>query len=163
MADNSRTVKRAVIQTLAQTPLMQIATSVGNRPRVANVWFSYDDKLNLYFISRKDRLHSRELRGQPKVAGAIVNSKFARPGRRVRGVTFQGRAREVPREKITEAYAFYRRRYPIISGSVTLAELRTGSTGMKIYKVTPAAYMLFDEVNFPEHPSKHWSLKMRSR
>jgi uncharacterized protein YhbP (UPF0306 family) len=52
---------------------MSLATStLDGRPWVCEVHFSYDDDLNLYWLSKSSRRHSLEIEANPNVAGNIV-------------------------------------------------------------------------------------------
>jgi len=75
--------------------LMQVITCQNNQPWVANVWYSFDENLNFYFISRNSRRHSQELRKQSKVAGNIALPPFEGLGQKARAVAFEGIAEEV--------------------------------------------------------------------
>ena len=45
---------------LQQVKVMQLATSHNSQPWAVNVHFAFNDKLNLYWMSTKERRHSRE-------------------------------------------------------------------------------------------------------
>lgn len=139
-----------VLQILKKAKLMQLATSVKNQPRVSNVWFGFDKRLNLYFMSGKDILHSKELKKNPKVAGSVAVQKFAVPGKAVMGITFQGKCREIPKSQAREAYRFYLRSPG--KTMIPLKEILSGKSRRRLYKVVPEVYMLFDEIDFPEQP-----------
>ena len=65
-------LERIVREYVDKSLHMSLATCVNNHPWVSEVHFVYDDKLNLYFRSRQDRRHSREIAANPHVAGNIV-------------------------------------------------------------------------------------------
>lgn len=131
---------------------MQLATSNKNQPWVCTVWFAHDKELNLYFISKRARRHSTEITDNPKVAGAIVNIKLEGLGQKVRGVTFQGTAKEVTGLEIVKAYRIYGRKWKNTLKLYDLKELVKRISKSSIYKITPSLFVLFDEVNFPGQP-----------
>ncbi|MDE1868813.1 MAG: pyridoxamine 5'-phosphate oxidase family protein [Candidatus Micrarchaeota archaeon] len=154
--NKSDKARELILEYLDSAKLMQICTSADNRPWVANVWFGHDNDLNLYFISRNDRRHSIEIKKNPNVAGSIVKPPFEGLGQRVRGITFEGTAEEVPNNKLGEAYIWYKNRYPQVEKQATLGDILGNFTMARIYKVRPSLYVLFDEVNFPEEPRQEF-------
>ena len=142
---------------LKQAKLMQVATSKGNQPWACTVYFSFDDELNLYWISTPDRRHSEEIRNNEKVAGTIVLPHT--PGDKVRGVQFQGVAEELnDKDEAKEAMKNYAERYSMNNERVNeILENRDGD-GHLPYKISPTLYVLFDELNFPEDPRHEYKL-----
>jgi uncharacterized protein YhbP (UPF0306 family) len=154
----SETVEKLIREFLSTAKLMQVATCVDNQPWVAHVWFSHDDKLNLYFISRNDRRHSQEIRKQPKVAGGIVNPPFEGLGQKVRGLSFQGNAYETEGSSLEEAYEHYRKRWSNVVEHAKLKDMIDGSIKVRVYKIVPTLYVLFDEIDFPSQPRQEFIL-----
>jgi uncharacterized protein YhbP (UPF0306 family) len=150
MEQELRIVEKRVLELLKAGKVMQIATSVNGAPHIFNVWFGYDSMLNLYFISRKDLPHSREIRKNPKVAGSIINPRYSVPGKPVLGMTFKGRAKELDSDESKEAYELYRKRY--FKSRLSLDTFLKKTSMRKMYRITPKEYMLFDEIDFPEQP-----------
>ncbi len=155
-------VEKLIREFLQVSKLMQVATCIDNQSWLAHVWFSYDEDLNLYFISRNDRRHSREIRSQPKVAGGIVNPPFEGLGQKVRGLTFQGVAEEVQSSSIREAYGHYQKRWIKVVEHVRLEDIINGVTKVRVYKITPTLYVLFDETNFPKQPRQEFQVNPKS-
>ena len=156
--DNKK-VEKAIIEVLRRAGHMQIATSSGKVPRSTTVWFSYDSDLNLYFMSRNDRRHSMDIYRNTLVAGSIVDPKYMKPGNAVRGITFQGVAKEAKGKDLEKAYIQYSKRFPIISDRIGLVEMSKGKTALRLFKVVPRCYALFDEVDFVEQPLKELRLR----
>lgn len=159
MNARDKKVQRIIFGIIRDATLMQVATVNRGKPMVVNVWFSFDEKMDLYFISRYNRIHSRDIADDPNVAGSIVSAKGAVPGRAVMGVTFQGRAREVPKAELRKSYAYYQKRYPVISENHRVEEMMDRTTAMRVYRIVPTKFILFDEVNFAEQPRQE--LRMR--
>ncbi len=146
-------IKKLIKDILQHTGVMQVATLSEGRPRVATVWFSYDANLNLYFMSRGDREHSRDIGKDKRIAGSIVDPRHAKPGNAVRGLSFQGVAIEAKGAELDKAYDQYCKRFPIISERVSLPDMRSGKAILRMYKISPENFVLFDEVDFVEQPS----------
>jgi len=66
--------KRELIDYLQDHRLMQIATVKGEKPWICNVFYTVDNKLNLFFISKPTRRHCLEISKNKNVACAITDS-----------------------------------------------------------------------------------------
>lgn len=65
-------VEKIVREYIDKSWHMSLATVNGGRPWVCEVHFGYDDKLNLYFVSKRATRHCQEIATNPHVAGNIV-------------------------------------------------------------------------------------------
>ena len=129
--------------------LMQVATVHENKPWVCSVYFAYDEQLSLYWISSVDRRHSRELSENPFVSGAIVLPHT--PGDDVQGIQFEGTAKRInDSSEATIGMKYYATRFSMPDERVHT--VLNGSDGHVCYRITPATYVLFDEVHFPDNP-----------
>ncbi len=143
---------RALIeQYLREAKLMSIATASGNRPWVASVWYVHDKDWNLYFISKKSRRHSLELKKNSCVAGTITKLFVIGSGEKVRGLQFEGTARECNWKELKTANDLYLRKYRKAE-HIPLSMLRLAKFVAAYYIVKPKSIVLFDEVNFPKDP-----------
>ena len=159
MEKDTELVRKLVKGILQRTGVMQVATRAGRSPRVATVWFSYDGDMNLYFMSRKDREHSKDIARNKEIAGSIVDPGHAKPGNAVRGLSFQGTAREVKGRELKTAYELYRMRYQTISDRVSFRDITEGSTPFRLFKIIPRGYTIFDEVDFEEQPRRELRIR----
>lgn len=148
---------RLLKEYLNEAKLMQVATSNGNKPWVASVWYVHDNNLNLYWISRKARRHSIELGKNPNVAGAIVKPHTIGSGQKVRGVQFEGTARPCNAVELIKAYKLYTGKYRRAE-KIPAKELLSKAVKYTYYKITPKSFVLFDEVNFPKDPRQEIKL-----
>jgi uncharacterized protein YhbP (UPF0306 family) len=133
--------------------MMQLATSVDGQPWVCSVWFAADDNFNIYWFSSTTRRHSSELKKNPKVAAAIVLPQT--PKDMPRGLQLEGTAEELSTaEDIAKARSVYEGR---IFDVETINNLMAHpEKPHKFYKITPALFVLFDAVNFPDESRKEW-------
>ena len=157
----SSDVRTLVAAYLTDGKLMQFATAVDNQPWVAHLWYAMDEGLRLYFISRNDRRHCRELRAQNRVAGAIVAIELAGLGQKVRGLAFQGTADELSDGALEEGYSHYARRWPLVTQQVSLDDMQRGVSPVRVYRFDPTLYVLFDELNFPTQPRQELPIQSR--
>ena len=65
--------KQHVLDFLKTNKLMQVAT-MGDFPWIATVYYSFDNELNLYFLSSDKTLHVKQIKKNPKVSVAITDS-----------------------------------------------------------------------------------------
>lgn len=122
-------------------------------PYVNNLWFaSAFDPDRLYFISRPTRLHCANIRARAQVAGAVLAIELRDPGQAVRGVTFTGRAVELPATGIDEKIAVYASRWPSTANAIDPVRLATGQAHHRLYEITVTHWILYDEENFRADP-----------
>lgn len=151
-------IRKLVIDYLNEAELMQIATVRDNKPWVATVWFAYDKNMNFYFISRKTRRHSLELKDNPSVAGAIVKPHRTL-GVKTRGIQFEGEASEVSLLELPNAFNLFVNRYPETKKFMkSVRDIVKNITDHHIYKIIPSMIVLFDEVNFPDNSRQELKL-----
>jgi len=132
---------------------MHLATSDGDQPWLAHVWYASNSVLELFFLSNRGRRHSGELERNARVAGGMVAlPELVGLGQTVRGVTFAGVAGELDDEELVEGYHVYADRWPQVETLVPLSDMRTGVSPMRIYRVVVQEYVLFDELRFPGSP-----------
>ncbi|SRR6266487_308063 len=133
--------------------LMQVASvSDTGDPAVCHVWYHALFRPDrLYFISRRDRDHSRNIRNDKRVAGGIVAIPLTGLGQTVRGVTFKGHARELGPEARTELESFLER-WPHARDIITSERVARRDTHSRLYEIRVAQWVLFDEEAYPESP-----------
>ena len=154
MADRNKLLKGY----LKEAKLMQVATVSNGKPWVCSVWYAHDGDLNLYFISRKSRRHSIEIKKNPNIAGAIVKPHTIGSGQKVCGLQFEGTARACNWNELKTARELYLKKYSK-ANVPPLPALRLASVIATFYKIKPRSFVLFDEINFPNDPRQEIKLK----
>lgn len=153
--------ERALLEAyIEKAKLMQLSTvNRDGTPSMCQVWYSCQfDPDALFFISRKDRMHSANIRERPNVAGAVVDIPLTGLGQVVRGVTFRGVASELGPDCASQLHNFTSR-WPQASEIVTVAKLAAGDTLTRLYSVKITQWILFDERHYPESPRRIVSAK----
>lgn len=150
-------IKKLIIDYLKEAKLMQVATAKNNKPWIATVWYVHDDDLNLYFISRKTRRHSLELKENSHVAGAIVKPHTIGSGEKVRGLQFEGIGEECSHDVLGKARDLYLAKYPTAE-QIPLEQLQDPTFIAAFYVIRPTTFVLFDEVSFPDNPRQELTL-----
>lgn len=149
-------LKKLIVDYLNSARLMQIATSRNDQPWVCSVYFAFDKQLRLYWLSKSDRRHSVEIQLNQKIAGSIVLPHA--PGDKVRGIQFQGIAKELTgKSAISAGMNVYAKRFGMKEERI--AAIISGTDGHACYQMIPSLYVLFDEVNFPEQPRQELAIK----
>lgn len=154
-------LRKLIEDYLKEAKLMTLATCDKDKPWAATVWFIFDDKLNLYFISQKQRRHSLELKRNPKIAGTIVfpHEIF---GVKVRGIQFEGEAYEASALELPNAYTLFAKRFPKVKENIkSVMDIIKNITRVRFYKIVPSRIVLYDEVNFPDNPRQELLLRNR--
>ncbi len=151
-------VKERILDYLKEAKLMSLATSKNNKPWSCNAWFVVDDKWNIYFISRKGRRHSIELKENPHVAGTIVKPHVKGSGEKVQGVQFEGTCAECPKDVILKIYNLYKQKFPLAE-NIPENILLDPEAIFTYYQIKPSSIVLFDEINFPNEPRQELILK----
>ena len=147
--------ERALLEQYVQAgKLMQLASlSSDGSPVICNVWYDAHFAPDvLRFISRYDRQHSQNVRIDGRVAGGIIAIPLEELGQTARGVTFTGSARELPASGIDGEITAFVARWPRAEASLNPGKLSSGEIVTRLYEVTIAEWVLFDEENFPEQP-----------
>jgi uncharacterized protein YhbP (UPF0306 family) len=142
-------IERIIRDYIPQIIHMSLATVKDNKPWVCEVHFSYDDDLNLYFISSAKTRHAQEIMQNPRVAGNIVTQHHK--DQKVRCVEFEGTAEALEsKEAEATAYKAYVNRYGTSEG--LLNEIRKdGDT--KFFRIKVSDFFLFD--SYGDERGKH--------
>ena len=147
--NNAMGPKDVIKSYLEQQHMMQLATVSNGQPWCCTVYFVTDDNYNLYWASVPSRRHSQEINSHSQVAVAIP-VKFVK-GQPVAGLQIEGKAVELsPSSDIRDAAERYATKFN--RDTDWIEDIVAGKTEHRLYKLTPASYVLFDESNFRENP-----------
>lgn len=137
---------------LKEGRILQIATSAGDQPWCCTVYYASDEDLNLYWISKSDTRHSKEIQQNSKVAGAIP---IKYDNLIVIGVQFEGRAVMIEDPQvIKDKVKLYADKFS--RGEDWYQDFLKGSNVHKLYKIEPKSFVVFDRVNFPDNDRQEW-------
>ena len=140
---------------LAKTRMLQIATCVDDQPWNCTVYFAYDNKLNLYWISKPNTRHSQEIMKNPKVAGVIVYDQQP-PQKSVKGLSFEGTAELLSGEEEVIASGLYIQQ--LYREKTLLADIRSGKNPHKFYRIKPSKFVLLNSENAPNTIRQEYSM-----
>jgi uncharacterized protein YhbP (UPF0306 family) len=137
---STESVEAAIREYLPKVVHLSLATCRNDKPWVCELHYSYDDNLNLYFLSKESRRHSEELAKNHDVAGNIVMQFRADDD--VRGVYFEGTAQELTAvDENHLAFLTYSKRFDTDAG---ILEEAKAEDGHKFYKIAVEKFYLFD-------------------
>jgi len=138
---------------LSTQSLMSLATS-GKTPWIANVYYVADDKLNLYFISPPDALHSQHIAQNPRVACAVADSHQSPQVKKI-GLQLWGTASEVKSlAKIKWMLAMYNKLYPSTTSKFNFKNFETRVMTSRVYRITPKRIKFFNQALYPKTAEK---------
>ncbi len=124
-------------QIIADHIYMTIATASKNgQPWISPVFFAYDDKYNLYWVSYKNARHSSLIKDNPQVSIVIFNSQA--PEGEGDGVYFEAEVEEITENKeIQFAMNVLGKRVTKEEFRVKKVEEVTEEGAWRIYKAKP--------------------------
>jgi uncharacterized protein YhbP (UPF0306 family) len=141
-------VKELIQNYLGTTRMLQIATCVNSQPWVCTVYYAFDEKMNIYWISTLDTRHSKEIGINPKVACSITFSQEPYPTDGVRGLQFEGEAKLLSGDEEIKASILYIEQ--LNREKSLLEDIRSGKNPHKFYSIRPIKFVLFDSVTYPD-------------
>ena len=132
---------------------MILSTASGDQPWASTLYYASDEHFNIYWLSKLDTRHSRELAASPKAAGAIpldADPSTPNAGLQLQGIAgYVGDPAEI--ETATRAYAKkFGNSEQFVQGVIS------GKDEHKIYKLQPTAVVLLDEKTYPSSPRQEW-------
>lgn len=144
----------------SRTQYMTLATQGASGPWATPLYFSWDDKFNLYFISKLDTQHAQNLTTNPATACSIFPTDQNTLGR-ILGVSATGIAHHITdpgdRKKADDFY--FDRLHPNDPIAREVNGYRT-NPDWHMFKVTLSGLWYFDTDHFGEHrmavPENEW-------
>lgn len=106
-------VKQRVLAYLKDHNTMTLATSLGDRPWAAALFYA-SDGLNLYFLSDPETLHVHNMAANPKVA-VTINEDY-HDWKKIKGIQLEGEGKLIIDEgELAKAVAVYVDKYPFVA------------------------------------------------
>jgi uncharacterized protein YhbP (UPF0306 family) len=149
-------VEEIVRQYLPEVNIMQLATSVNDRPWLCAVHYYTDEQLNFYWISTVDRRHSREIKQNPSVTAYVLVHENTPDENYVIGISVSGTAELIGDNINKEFVEEYRAK--LKKDPNALRSMMGGENPLKFYRLKPNKIVLFDNKNFPNNPRQEWNL-----
>jgi len=143
-------IEKIVREYLPQIIHMSLGTSKDNKPWVCEVHFVYDEKLNLYFCSKVDTRHCKEIEANPNVAGDIVRQHDLTES--PHGIYFEGTAEIIksPSDEDISRYSDQLKR-----DAEELKVMLNEDGGRKMYKITVSNWYAFGKFGTDTNKKYH--------
>lgn len=139
--------KNDVLDFLTTKKLMVLAT-YGDHPWIANVFYSFDKDLNIYFISTPTTIHGRQMEKNKKVAAAIVDTD-QKPSDLKKGLQIYGYVEKVSGiNKVRYALRLWKDFLNVQRPDISFENMKKGLYKGKMYKLIPKKIKLFDQEKF---------------
>ncbi len=140
--------KSLIKEFLGQHQLMTLATSGHDHPWIAVVYYTFDQDLNLYFLSSPETLHCRHLVHNKQVAISISDSR-QKVSDKKKGLQIYGLADQVSRaDKIKHVLKMWKRAIGVKDPQLSYENMMGKVIKSKIYKVTPKKIKFFNQELF---------------
>lgn len=147
MNKNLVLTKKDVIDFLGLHKLMTVAT-YGNHPWIASVFYSFDNDLNLYFLSSPATIHGRQM-GKNKMVAAAIADSHQKPSDVKRGLQIYGYVERVSQAyKIRHALRLWKDFLNVNRPDISLENMKKGLYKGRMYRLTPKKIKLFDQDKF---------------
>ena len=135
-----------ITEYLESNNMMQIATCINNIPWCCTVYYAMDDDLNLYWISKPERRHSKEAEVNSNISSAVVSPHV--PGDPVRGISIEGGAGMISKDSVEFDSMFSNYSDKFGWSDDAIEEMRSGENTHELYVLRPSSIVLLDTVNF---------------
>ena len=140
--------KQHVLDFLKQHKLMQVAT-FGDFPWIANVYYAFDNDLNLYFLSGEQTLHCKQIMQNEKVAVAIVDSRLGLHDKQI-GLQMWGVAKKVSDiEKLRYALAMWKQVLNEKDDDLSAENILNNVVKSRVWRIAPKRIKIFSKELFP--------------
>lgn len=145
--------KQLIRQFLTRHKLMTIAT-YGEHPWIANVYYSFDDDLTLYFLSSPETLHCKQIEKNNKIAAAIADSR-QKPAELKKGLQIYGVVQQISgARKIQHALRSWKDALNVVDSQLTYKNMLKKVIKGRMYKITPKKIKFFNQELFPVEDGK---------
>ncbi len=136
---------KAQIHTFVAARFQLTLATFGDYPWIATLYYSCDDKLNLYFLSDPATIHCRQLAQNPRVAVAIADSPQS-PASKKQGIQLWGVAEQIKgKSKIVHALDLWRSALAVTSSKYSYEGMVKKLITGRMYVIRPKQIKLFDE------------------
>ncbi len=159
MSHKYKLTKNQVSQFLAEHNLMAVAT-YGDHPWIANVYYTFDQNLTLYFLSDPNTIHCRQIGSNPQVAVSIFDShqKINQPKR---GLQLQGLAHQISgKTKVMHVLKLWKSSLQVSDSTITYENMIKKVISGRMYQIVPKQIKLFDQKLFPVEDGQEPILKI---
>ena len=126
---------------------MSLSTYKDNAPWAATVMYTYDNDLNIYFLSKISTRKAQNILANSKIA-ATINEVTGGIGK-VRGIQLEGECRMVGRFEAARIYALFLKKYFWLKDYIPSAgQMFSKAISDRLFKITPKKIYYLDDERF---------------
>lgn len=141
-------LSKSILSIFENNKLLALATSNSNRNHISTVFYSYDEFLQLYFISEPETEHIRLITTNLLVSAAIWTTPEIF-GENLQGVQINGSCKKVEGLSLVSALKSYVTRFKPFGQLIKHPDdFNKSLTKSRLYKITPNKIKLLDEPSF---------------
>lgn len=145
--------KRIILDFLKLHKLMFIATQ-GEHPWIASVFYTFDNDLNLYFLSSPETLHSKHIVKNKEVAVAIADSNQQINDLK-KGVQIYGHVKQISDlHKMKHAIDLWKKSLGYIGSEISYENMINKVIKGRMYQVQPRKIKFFNQELFDVEDGK---------
>ncbi len=139
--------KNLILNFLSKHKLMTVAT-YGEHPWIASVYYSFDQDLNIYFLSSPTTLHCKQISKNPQIAVSIADS-HQKVGDLKKGLQIYGTAKQITDiGKIKHALRSWKDALKVKDPQLTYMNMVKKVISGRMYKITPKKIKFFNQEIF---------------
>ena len=136
--------KHKLLEYLKSHKLMSLAT-FSSKPWISTVYYAVDNQMNLYFVSKPQTRHCKDIASNRHVACAIADSTQKVTSKKT-GVQIQGVATPVnDTEKIKWALKMWNKAHSGVERIINLENMTKGVIKSRVYQIKPKLIKFFNE------------------
>ena len=140
--------KTQILDFLKQHQLMTIATQGPEHPWIASVYYSFDNDLNLYFLSNPKTLHCTHIHHNHQVAVSIADS-HQKASDLKKGLQIYGHAKQITQAKLIQhAIRHWKQALNFKDPHLTYENMINKTISGRMYIVTPQKIKFFNQELF---------------
>lgn len=140
--------KRQVLDFLGEYKFMTVATC-GEFPWIASVYYTFDNNLNLYFLSSPTTLHAKQIEKNNRVSVSIADS-HQEINKLKRGIQLSGIAKQISDvAKMKHALSLWKSSLDVRDPELTYENMVKKIVTGRMYIIKPLRIKLFDQKLFP--------------
>lgn len=146
---NNKILKKSIVNIIDNNKLCAIATvNEKNNSHIHTAYYSYDDKMNIYFISPLTDKHSENIKANPSVAISVWN-EGDKWGEDLQGIQMYGNATVLSAGmNLIRGMSSYVQKHPDFSKIIVKpGEFKSGVLS-RMFMINVYAIKLLDELEF---------------
>jgi uncharacterized protein YhbP (UPF0306 family) len=143
-------VLNAIRKIIDDNYLLALSTFAHGTLWTSTVFYSYDEDLNIYFVSDPRTRHCKMIENNPEVSLAIYDTN-AIWGTNIQGVQLEGHVKKLSVVQTIAHGSSYLQRFPVAKTIFRSPEmLASDRMAARLYQIKPKIIQLYDEVSLPE-------------